>query len=85
VLEPGIGFSGERVAKLLDRAAKGRLPEVITADNGSEFTSKVLDAWAFEQGLKLHFTTPGQTHGKWLRRVLPGPLPRRVSKHRDLC
>ena len=60
VLEPGIGFSGERVAKLLDRAAKGRLPEVITADNGSEFTSKALDAWAFEQGVKLHFTTPGR-------------------------
>jgi putative transposase len=51
VLEPGIGFSGERGAKLLDRAAKGRLPEVITADNGSEFTSKALDAWAFEQEL----------------------------------
>jgi putative transposase len=60
VLEPGVGFSGARVAELLDRAAKGRLPAVITADNGSEFTSKALDAWAFSKGVKLDFTTPGK-------------------------
>jgi putative transposase len=60
VLEPGIGFTGARVAELLERASKGRLPRVITADNGTEFTSKALDAWAFEKGVKLDFTTPGK-------------------------
>ncbi len=60
VLEPGSGFTGARVAELLERAAKGRLPEVITADNGTEFTSKALDAWAFERGVKIDFTTPGK-------------------------
>jgi putative transposase len=61
VLEPGIGFSGARVGELLDIAAKrGRLPAVITADNGTEFTSKALDAWAYERGVKLDFTTPGK-------------------------
>jgi putative transposase len=59
VLEPGIGFTGKRVGELLDEAAKrGHLPAVITADNGTEFTSKALDAWAFERGVKLDFTTP---------------------------
>ena len=42
VLEPGIGFTGGRVAELLEKAAQGQLPEVITADNGTEFTSKAL-------------------------------------------
>ncbi len=43
-----------------NKAAKGKLPSVITADNGTEFTSKALDAWAFERGVKLDFTTPGR-------------------------
>ena len=60
VLEPGIWFTGGRVAELLEKAAQGQLPEVITADNGTEFTSKALDAWAFERGVKLDFTTPGK-------------------------
>ena len=60
VLEVGIGFTGERVAELLEKAANGRNPHVITADNGTEFTSKALDAWAFEGGVKLDFTTPGR-------------------------
>jgi putative transposase len=60
ILEAGVGFTGARVAELLDRACSGRLPAVITADNGTEFTSKALDAWAFERGVKLDFTTPGK-------------------------
>jgi transposase InsO family protein len=60
VLEAGSSFTGERVAALLERAAAGRLPEVITADHGTEFTSKAFDAWAFERGVKLDFTTPGK-------------------------
>ena len=60
VLEAGTGFTGARVGELLDKAAKGKLPAVITADNGTEFTSKALDAWAFERGVKIDFTTPGR-------------------------
>jgi putative transposase len=60
VLEAGVGFTGARVAELLERAAGGRLPSVITADNGTEFTSKALDAWAFERGVKLDFIRPGK-------------------------
>jgi putative transposase len=63
ILEPGIGFTGARVAELLDKAAKSsksKLPAIITADNGTEFTSKALDAWAHERGVKLDFTTPGK-------------------------
>ena len=32
----------------------------ITVDHGTEFTSKALEAWAFERGVKLDFTHPGK-------------------------
>ena len=33
---------------------------MITVDNGSEFTSKALDAWAHAHGVKLDFIRPGK-------------------------
>ena len=57
------GFSGQRIAELLERAARGQLPAVLTADNGTELTSKAFGAWAFERGVKIDFTTHAtQTH-----------------------
>ncbi len=37
---------------------RGR-PRVITADNGSEFTSNHFDAWAFGHGVEIDFISPG--------------------------
>lgn len=37
-----------------------RLPKIFNIDNGSEFTSKAMDAWAFEKGIKLDFIRPGK-------------------------
>lgn len=37
-----------------------RLPEIFNIDNGSEFTGKAMDAWAFENGIKLDFIRPGK-------------------------
>ncbi|MFX5785248.1 integrase core domain-containing protein, partial [Acinetobacter baumannii] len=36
------------------------LPQSITIDNGPEFAGKVLDAWAYANGLKLNFIEPGK-------------------------
>lgn len=45
----------------LERVAKRTgYPHMITVDNGSEFTSKALDAWAHEHGVKLAFIRPGK-------------------------
>ena len=33
---------------------------MIVCDNGPEFTSKALDAWAYQRGVKLHFIRPGK-------------------------
>jgi len=39
------------------------LLKVIVVDNGPEFTSKALDAWAYERGVQLHFIRPGKPVG----------------------
>lgn len=36
------------------------LPRIITVDNGSEFTSKEMDQWAFENKVQLNFIRPGK-------------------------
>lgn len=35
-------------------------PESITVDNGSEFCSRVMDAWAYRNRVKLDFIRPGK-------------------------
>ena len=35
-------------------------PKIITMDNGSEFTSKALDAWAYAHEVKLEVIRPGK-------------------------
>jgi putative transposase len=61
VLEADHSLTGQRVTRVLERIALTRgLPEVITVDNGPEFISKAMDAWAHENGVKLHFIQPGK-------------------------
>ena len=61
VLEPDFSLSGEKVAACLERVGKERgLPKVITGDNGSEFYSKAMDAWAYRHGVQLEFIRPGK-------------------------
>jgi len=35
-------------------------PEMITMDNGPEFTSNHFDQWAYQRGIQLHFINPGR-------------------------
>ncbi len=49
LLEAGLRLTGERVAAALSRVARHRLlPRSITFDHGTEFTSRALDQWAWE-------------------------------------
>lgn len=60
-IEADLSISGERVGRVLDRAAaRYGWPEVIVMDNGPEFTSKALDQWAYERGIHLYFIQPGK-------------------------
>nr|WP_083566129.1 integrase core domain-containing protein [Nitrosovibrio sp. Nv17] len=41
-------------------AAERGWPKTITVDNGTEFTSRALDEWAYRRGIKLDYTRPGK-------------------------
>ena len=60
-IEVDTSIGGRRVVQVLERLAESRgLPEVITLDNGPEFTGKALDEWAYSKGVKLNFIRPGK-------------------------
>jgi putative transposase len=60
-LEVDLGISGKRVSQTLDRLMemRGKIAGV-RSDNGPEFISDALDAWAYEKGVKLDFIRPGK-------------------------
>lgn len=55
-------IKGKNVVQVLERLRlfNGRRPERIQVDNGSEFISKDLDKWAYENGVVLDFSRPGK-------------------------
>ena len=60
-LEADFSLSGRRVVEVLERLIRTRgVPKIITVDNGSEFTSQDLDAWAYANGVQLDFIRPGK-------------------------
>lgn len=60
-IEVDTSIGGRRVATVLGQIAVFRgLPETIVVDNGPEFISNALDAWAYERGVTLHFIRPGK-------------------------
>ena len=60
-IEVDTSIGGKRVAQVLSWiSAVHGLPEQIVVDNGPEFISNALDAWAYERGVKLQFIRPGK-------------------------
>jgi len=61
LLAAGLSLTAQRVIVYLEklRGLRG-LPKMITVDNGSEFISKKMDAWAYYNGIKLDFIRPGK-------------------------
>jgi len=54
-------LTGRKVAAALDIAGAERgYPKQITVDNGTEFYSKAMDAWAYHREVKLDFIRPGR-------------------------
>ena len=53
--------NGERVTRVLDWFVLTRgCPEVITTDNGPEFSGIILDGWACNNNVRLDFIKPGK-------------------------
>ena len=61
IIEVDTSLPALRVVRVLDRLRMERgLPERIVIDHGTEFTSKALDQWAYENKVTLHFITLGR-------------------------
>jgi len=60
-IEVDVSLGADRVVRILEqlRITRG-LPERISCDNGPEFRSRALDAWAYRQHVALHFIQPGK-------------------------
>lgn len=57
----GHSLPSTRVIDTLDDLALERgLPDVITMDNGPEYTSKIIQEWAEEKGVRFDYITPGK-------------------------
>jgi len=60
-IEVDTSINGVRVIRALGEVSQiAGLPEIILVDNGPEFISKALDAWAYQRGIKLAFIRPGK-------------------------
>jgi len=68
-------LGGQRVVEVLMQVThvKG-LPETIRMDNGPEFTSRILDQWAYLNGVKLDFSRPGKPTDNALIEAFNGRL-----------
>jgi putative transposase len=60
-IEVDTSINGVRVSRILSEISqKEELPQIIIIDNGPEFISNALDAWAYNRGVKLTFIRPGK-------------------------
>ena len=60
-IEVDMHLGGHRVVEVLQCLSEKRgLPRTIRVDNGPEFISKVLDQWAYLNGVELDFSRPGK-------------------------
>jgi putative transposase len=77
-------FQGTDVAELLTAAGRerGALPQILQCDNGTEFTSLALDAWAHWQGVALDYSRPGKPVDNCVCEAFNGSVRREcLSQH----
>lgn len=59
--EAGVRLTGDKVVRVLNRLCYGRAkPTRIYCDNGSGFTSRIIDLWAYQNRVTLEFSRPGK-------------------------
>jgi len=60
-IEVGQSLKGEQVVGVLNRIRQDRgVPKVLFCDNGAEFTSQIVDLWAYQNGVQIDFSRPGK-------------------------
>ena len=60
-IEVGQRLGGEHVVAALNRlVAQRKAPEYLFVDNGSEFSGRLLDLWAYHHKVRIDFSRPGK-------------------------
>jgi putative transposase len=60
-IEAGFSLGGDDVLAMLNRIRKDRpAPKKLCCDNGSEFTSHLVDLWGYQHQVKLDFSRTGK-------------------------
>ena len=60
-IEAGVSLGGEHVVAVLNRIMNDRqAPKKLLCDNGNEFTSQLMDLWAYQHQVKIDFSRPGK-------------------------
>jgi len=60
-IHPAHSIPSVAVIEALELLRRTRgLPKVIVTDNGSEFTSRAFDSWAYARGVKIEYIQPGK-------------------------
>ena len=60
-IEVGQRLKGEDVVRTLDRILRCRAkPKYLFVDNGSEFSGRMLDLWAYRHKVRIDFSRPGK-------------------------
>jgi putative transposase len=60
-IEVGQRLRGEHVVAVLNRLVGERgAPKYLFADNGAEFTGRLVDLWAYHHGTRIDFSRPGK-------------------------
>jgi putative transposase len=60
-VEAGPSLKGTDVLEALNRIRTQRgVPKMLLCDNGSEFSSQIMDLWAYQNGVRIDFSRPGK-------------------------
>ncbi len=60
-IEAGQRLRGEDVVRTLNQIRSQRgVPKYLHCDNGSEFTSQMMDLWAYQNGVQIDYSRPGK-------------------------
>lgn len=70
------GLCGDDVVAVMERIrqTKQRIPQRLQTDNGSEFISKTLDPWAYENRVTMDFSRSGKPTDNALVKSFNGSL-----------
>ena len=74
-VEAGTRLRGDHVVDVLNRLARlYGAPRFVFVDNGSEFTGRLMDMWAYHHGVRLDFSRPGKPADKGFVKSFNGSL-----------